>query len=115
MREESAVTALIARIASPEVLTEIIGIAALIGVVATQLLRAWQKRSGITPEQAGWRARLLEGIVLLAPFLVAMVVILLVRGVLGSLSMHTAVVDTALQLVTSLLLVRFGIFLLRLW
>ena len=117
MRDEGPLKTLIMRIASPEVLTEIVAIliAALIGIAATQLLRAWQKRSGITPEHTGWRARLLEGIVLLAPFLVAMVVILLVRGVLGSMSMHTAVVDTALQLVTALLLVRFGLFLLRLW
>ena len=117
MRDEGTLKTLIMRIASPEVLTEIVAIviAALIGIAATQLLRAWQKRSGITPDQAGWRARLLEGIVLLAPFLVAMVVILLVRGVLSSMSMHTAVVDMALQLVTALLLVRFGIFLLRVW
>ena len=107
----------IARIATPEVLTEIVAIviAAMIGIVAMQMLRAWQKRTASSAEQLGWRARLLEGGVLLAPFLVAMVVMLIVRGVLGTLEMHTAVVDTALQLVTSLVLVRFGLYLLRLW
>jgi small-conductance mechanosensitive channel len=117
MPDESPLKNAIARIASPEVLTEIVAIiiAALIGIAAMQLLRAWQKRNGATTEHVGWRSRLLEGIVLLAPFLVAMVVMLVVRGVLGTMSMHTAVVDTALQLVTSLLLVRFGLFLLRLW
>ena len=42
-------------------------------------------------------------------FFIALVVLLIVRGVLGTMGMHTAVVDTALQLVTALVLVRFGV------
>jgi small-conductance mechanosensitive channel len=107
-----------ATLTSPEVLTEIvaIAIAALIAVVGAQLMRAWQKRqAGRLDATTGWRANLLEGTVLLAPLLIAMVILLTVRGILGTMGMRTVVVDVALQLVTALVLVRLGIHLLRLW
>ena len=52
-----------------------------------------------------WQLRVLEGTVLLAPFLVALIVLLIVRWVLASLANGTSAIDTALQLTTALVLV----------
>ena len=97
-------------------LAEIVAIviATLIAVVARSCCAPGRSATATSSTRQGWRARVLEGTVLLAPLFFAMVVVLIVRGVLGTMSMHTAVVDTALQLVTALVLVRFGLYLLRL-
>ena len=56
----------------------------------------------------------MEGTVIVAPFLVALVVLLIVRGILRiARHGHTAAIDTALQLTTALVLVRLGVYLLR--
>jgi small-conductance mechanosensitive channel len=118
MPDASPLKKALATATSPEVLTEIvaIAIAALIAVVGAQLMRAWQKRqAGGLDGPAGWRANLLEGTVLLGPLLIAMVILLTIRGILGTVGMRTLVVDVALQLVTALVLVRLGVHLLRLW
>src|SRR5687767_14418225 len=117
MPEPSALQDTLAALISPEVLAEIVAvvIAGLIALAGARLVRAWQKRRGALNERAGFRARVREGIVLLTPFLVALVVMLLVRGVLASMDMRTAVVDTALQLIAALVVVRLALYLLRLW
>jgi small-conductance mechanosensitive channel len=57
--------------------------------------------------------RVLEGTALLAPFLVALIVLLAIRWGLTLLGNPTTAVDTALQLTTALVLVRLGVYLLR--
>src|SRR5690606_1969666 len=69
---------------------------------------------GIAGEPTTWSGRVLEASIILAPLLIALVLLLLVRGALGLLGMHTEVVETALQLTTALALVRLGVYLLRL-
>jgi small-conductance mechanosensitive channel len=103
-------------LSSPEVLAEIIAIviAGLIAMAGAQAARNWGKKHGSPGDLSKWSARGIEGTVLILPFLVALIVLLLVRAVLGLLGMHTEVMDTALQLVTALLIVRFGVYLLRL-
>jgi small-conductance mechanosensitive channel len=103
-------------LSSPEVLAEVIAIviAGLIAMAGAQAARNWRKKHGPPGDLSKWSARGIEGTVLLAPFFVALIVLLLVRAVLGLLGMHTDVVDTALQLVTAMVIVRFGVYLLRL-
>jgi len=103
-------------LSSPEVLAEIIAIiiAALIALAGAQAARNWHKRHGQPGDLTKWSARGLESLVLLAPYFVALVVLLLVRAGLGLLGMHTDVVDAALQLITALVIVRYGVYLLRL-
>ena len=60
-----------------------------------------------------WQLRVLEGAALLAPFLVALIVLLAIRWGLTLLGNPTTAVDTALQLTTALVLVRLGVYLLR--
>jgi small-conductance mechanosensitive channel len=51
--------------------------------------------------------------VILAPYVVALIVLVAVRGSLAMVGKHTAVVNIALQLTTALVLVRLGVFLGR--
>ena len=113
---DSALQSFFAKVASPEVLAEIIAIviASLIAVAGTQAVRSWHKRHAPPDSNATTWARVVEGAVQVAPFFFALVVLAVVRATLGIMSMHTAVVNTALQLTIALILVRFAVYLLRL-
>jgi len=98
------------------VLAEIIAIviAGLIALAGTHAVRNWHKRHAPPGQDASTPEKLIEGGVLVAPYFFATVVMSLVRATLSWLHMHTAVVDTALQLTIALIIVRFGMYLLRL-
>ncbi|MGH8323483.1 MAG: mechanosensitive ion channel family protein, partial [Steroidobacteraceae bacterium] len=79
-------------------------------------VRTWHRNhlANSTPSRQDlWQLRMLEGIVLLAPFLVALIVLLIVRAAFAMLGTSTIALDTALQLTTALVLVRLGVYLLR--
>jgi small-conductance mechanosensitive channel len=57
---------------------------------------------------------MVEGAVQVAPFFLALVLLAIVRWTLGMASMHTVVVNVALQLTIALVCVRAGVYLLRL-
>lgn len=103
------------KLTTPEILAELIAIAiaALLAVLGTQALKSWYRHHATVGEQKGWQARIIEGAVMLAPIFFALIVLLVVRGSFEFLRMHTGVIDTALQLMTALLLVRLGLYLLR--
>ena len=106
------------RLTSPQVLTEVIVIvlAGLIALAGAHMVRTWHRNylaKSSAARQEVWQLRALEGTVLLAPFLVALIVLLIVRAGMASLGTPTTVVDTALQLTTALVLVRLGVYLLR--
>lgn len=116
MNADSALKTVFLRLTSPEILAEVIAIvvAGLIAVAGAQFVRSWHKRHASTSGQSKWQAQLLEGTVIVAPFLVALIVLLAVRAILSSIGAHTAAVDTAMQLTTALVLIRLGVYLLRL-
>lgn len=117
MPELSVLKTALAKLSSPDVLTEIVAmmIAVLIAAVCARLVRIWQARRTDSSGQPGWKTRIADSVMLLAPYLVALAAMLLVRSILSSLGMRTAVTDTALELVSTLVLVRLGLYLLRLW
>jgi small-conductance mechanosensitive channel len=103
------------RLTSPQILTEIIAIACagVIALVGAQIVKGWDKRHPPSGRPSGWQWDVQEGCVIVAPYLVALIVLLAVRGILSSLHGHTTAIDTALQLTTALVLVRLGVYLLR--
>jgi small-conductance mechanosensitive channel len=103
------------RLTSPQILTEVIAIACagLIALAGARIVKAWDKRQSVSGRPEGWQGDVQEGSVIVAPYLVALIVLLIVRGFLTSLHSHTAAIDTALQLTTALVLVRLGVYLLR--
>jgi len=102
---------------TPAVLAELIAIAvvALSAVAGGQALRAWRRRRSVGPEPASWQAKLTEGVVIAAPILLALILMLAARGLLGRLGEPVAVIDLGLQLTSALLLVRLGVYGLRLF
>jgi small-conductance mechanosensitive channel len=118
MDNDNALKSVFLRLTSPQILTEVIAIvlAGLIALAGAHVVRTWHRnylaRSG-SARQEVWQLRVLEGTVILAPFLVALIVLLIVRYSLTMLGTATTAVDTALQLTTALVLVRLGVYLLR--
>jgi small-conductance mechanosensitive channel len=112
---DSGVMSIFMRLTSPQILTEVIAIACagLIALAGAQIVKAWDKRQSEAGRAQGWQGDVQEGSVIVAPYLVALIVLLIVRGILTSLNSHTAAIDTALQLTTALVLVRLGVYLLR--
>jgi small-conductance mechanosensitive channel len=115
---DSALKGVFLRLTSPQILTEVIAIvlAGLIALAGAHVARTWHKNHLVNSgpgRQDVWQLRVLEGTVLLAPFLVALIVLLIVRAVLAMLGTPTTAVDVALQLTTALVLVRLGVYLLR--
>src|SRR5579871_1616362 len=104
-----------ARLTTPETLAQVIAIACagLIALGGAQLFKAWDRRHASAARAEGWQADIHEGAIIVAPYLVALIVLLAVRWLLGSAHGHTAALDTALQLTTALVLVRLGVYLLR--
>lgn len=112
---DGAVMGVFLRLTSPQILAEVIAIACagLIALAGARIVRAWQKRHMAEGRVDGWQADVQEGTVIVAPYLVALIALLLVRWALAAMHAHTAAIDTALQLTTALVLVRLGVYLLR--
>ena len=118
MDSDNGLKGIFLRLTSPQVLTEVIAIvlAGLIALAGAHVVRTWHRNhlaKADTSRQEIWQVRMLEGTVILAPFLVALIVLLIVRWSLTMLGTATSAVDTALQLTTALVLVRLGVYLLR--
>ena len=60
------------------------------------------------------RARLIEGVVIEAPFALALFVVLIARTVVSAFGSETLLLDTAMQLIAALILVRLTLYLLGL-
>ena len=104
------------RWAEPIVLAQLVAlvVAVVAALLASHAAHRWQHRGSRGPAPAPWRAHLVEGMVMQAGFLAALVLILAVRAVLASRDLDTGVLDTALELLAALMLVRLGVYLLRL-
>lgn len=91
----------------------VVVIIGLLAVTAGHYIKAWhyQHESGIT--QPAWQARLLEGVALLSPHFIALLVLLVARSVMAGMAARTGVVDTAVYLAAALVAVRLAVYLLR--
>ncbi len=108
---------------SAHVLIELLAvlIAVLVASLAGQAVRSgWRRRGLAAAGSAGGTGTLtvqghvLEGIVITSPVVFALVLLLALRGLLGALGARIEVMDVALQLASALLLVRVGVYGLRL-
>ena len=114
---DSALKSFFVRLASPEILAEVIAIAiaSMIAVAGAHAVKEWHKRHAV-PESgtSSYWGHIIEAAVQVAPFFLALVVLAVVRWTLVASNMHTAVVNIALQLTIALILVRAFVYLLRL-
>jgi small-conductance mechanosensitive channel len=113
---DSALKSFFIRLTSPAVLVEVITIvlAILIALAGAQALRAWHRRHNSPGERGTWQGDVLEGVLILAPVFLSLILLLIVRTLLVMFATDTGVVDTALQLATALLIVRTAAYGLRL-
>ncbi|MCQ3934249.1 MAG: hypothetical protein DPW23_05075, partial [Gammaproteobacteria bacterium] len=89
-------------------------VAVIAALLASRGTHRWQQRRGRRPVAAHWRTRLVEGLAMQAGFFAALLLILAARAALAVTGLGTGLLDTALQLLAALMLVRFGVYLLRL-
>jgi len=115
-RTLGALQGFVDRWTDPVTLVELLALAAAVigGLVAAHRTQRWYQRRGRDAAVAPWRTRLAEGALMQAGALVALLVILGVRIVLARGGLATALLDTALQLVAALILVRLAVYLLHL-
>ena len=115
---DSALKSALLTLTSPQVLAALLAIigATLVALVVARALRARRMRDAAAdlPLPAHWLDHALEGAVLLAPILAALVTLLAAHAVIAALAVSTAVVDAALRLVAVLALLRLGVFVLGL-
>jgi small-conductance mechanosensitive channel len=111
----TAIRHLLDRLLTRETLTEIaaaaaaFGLAWLLGRVIQDM--ALRREPGVVP---GFRQRLVEGAVRTSPFVIAVLLIFIVRSVLDWVGMSTDFVGLMLKLMAALAFIRIGVFLLRL-
>ena len=106
------------RLTSPAVLAEFVAIvlAVLLAMITSHFVKRWHDRRGgrTVSSRPTWQVVLLEGCVVLAAYFIAVVALLIVRGLLVVAEMDVAMIDIALQLVAALLLVRLAVYVLGL-
>lgn len=95
----------------PRLLTQLLAIAVtiVVAVLAGHAIAGFCKRR--SPPRPPWQALLLEGLVRLAPALIAALLLLAVQAVFAGLAVDSGAVDLALRLASILVLVRAGVFL----
>jgi small-conductance mechanosensitive channel len=106
---DGGLKALLEQATSPELLTQLLLIAAIVlaAVAVGHFARSWYRRGGYAA-QSGWQPRVLEGTITVAAVFVALVMLLVTRALLrGS---EVGAIDTALQVGTVLLLVRLLVY-----
>ena len=114
---DSAVRGALLQLTSPQMLAALVAVlcaAVAAYAVARPLAERRLRAAPDLPLPAHGLEHALEGVVILAPILAALATLFVAHVVIGALGISTEPVDTAARLVTVLLLVRLGVFVLGL-
>jgi small-conductance mechanosensitive channel len=114
---DSAVRSALLQVTSPQVLAALVAtlLAAAVALLVARLLGARRMRTAPDlPLMQHGLDHALEGMVILAPILAALATLFASRVVLAALGTSTAPLDAAARIITALLLVRLGVFVLGL-
>jgi small-conductance mechanosensitive channel len=114
---DSAVRGALLQLTSPQVLAALVAmlLALAVGLFVARVLAARRLRTAPDlPLNAYALDHALEGMVILAPILAALATLFAGRAVLAAFGIPTAALDAAARIVTALLLVRLGVFVLGL-
>ncbi len=108
---ESAVRAAVLQLTSPPVLVGVVAVilAALVGLYVARLLHTQRSRAALSSHLLD---HVLEGAILIAPVLAALVLLGAAHVIAGSLGASFQVIDAAARLLVALALVRLGVFVL---
>jgi small-conductance mechanosensitive channel len=110
-----AIRAFLATASSGDSLLQVAAIAAVLlaAMLGAHWLRLWRPRRTAL-QLRGARARLLDIAMIEAPLLLALALLLLLRTLIAATGSATGLLDTAMELAATLILVRLGVYLLRL-
>lgn len=111
-----ALRAFLATATSGETLLQLAAIlaAVLLAVFGAYRLSLWRPRARAALPLRGARSRAFELALIEAPIFLALLLLLLLRTLIGATGSATSVLDTAMELAATLILVRLGVYLLRL-
>ncbi|HEV8442882.1 MAG TPA: mechanosensitive ion channel domain-containing protein [Steroidobacteraceae bacterium] len=99
------------QLTTPEVLAEVIALI-MVGLLALALanyVKRWLRPLAARSDIAIWPRRLVIAGMVLAPPFVLLVLVLLLRATFASFNLDVDLIDTAMDLATVLVLVRFGV------
>ncbi len=91
-----------------------IAVVVVLALLCAALARRRRTRHASLLAQRGARARLLETALIEAPYVIALLGLFIARTVLAASGSAAALLDTAMQLASALILVRLAVYLLRL-
>jgi small-conductance mechanosensitive channel len=113
---DGALRALLTAVSSGETWLQAaaIGAALLSALLASHRLQLWRPRFAARMPARGARARLVEITVIEAPLLLALLILLLLRTLIAAAGGSVHLLDIAMELAATLILVRLGMYLLRL-
>ena len=99
------------QLTTPEVMAEVLALlmAGLLALGLAQYIKRWLKPVAARANVDRWQLRFIVAGMVLAPSLLLVVLVLGLRVLFGSFSLHTDVIDKALDLATVLVLVRFAV------
>jgi small-conductance mechanosensitive channel len=111
-----ALQALLTAISSGETWLQagVIGAAVLSALLATHRLNLWRPDHATLSRTRGARARLTEIAIIEAPVLLALLLLLLLRTLIAAAGGSVHLLDIAMEMAATLILVRLGMYLLRL-
>jgi hypothetical protein len=91
----------------------LIGTVIAITLIVSGIARGWRARHLAAIPLGGLRSRLIEISLIEAPFVVALIALLVARTIVAALGSPATLLDVAMQLVTALILVRLALYVLR--
>ncbi|HEY6451883.1 MAG TPA: mechanosensitive ion channel domain-containing protein [Steroidobacteraceae bacterium] len=111
-----AIRAFLATVGSGETLLQLAAICAavLVALYGAHRLSLWGPRRRAALTLRGTRARLFEIAMIEAPLLLALLLLLLLRTLIAAAGSATAALDMGMELAATLILVRLGVYALRL-
>ena len=112
----NAIQSFLADASDSEIVWQLMLMAAVVGIglLTATLLRRWTARRAAALPMHGVRARLIEISLIELPFVLALFLLLIARTAVAALGSQVTLLDVSMQLVTALILVRLGMYLLRL-
>jgi small-conductance mechanosensitive channel len=91
----------------------LIGSVVVITLIVSGIARGWRARHLAAVPLGGLRSRLIEISLIEAPFVVALVALLVARTIVAALGSPATLLDVSMQLITALILVRLAMYVLR--
>ena len=99
------------QLTTPEIMAEVLTllVAAALALTLAHYIKNWLRPLSVRPNSSRWSRRLVVAGMVLAPPMLGVALILAVRLTFGALDLQTGLIDTTMELVTALVLVRFAV------